>query len=144
VGVGTGTYTILLKGSDTGGRYCLIDMVVPPGGGPPPHRHDFEEMFTVMEGEVELTVRGETVRAAAGASVNVPANAPHSFKNTADRPRAAPVHVHAPGQEEFFLTTGDLVEGRTTPPPPLGPAERAARMTQIRALAPAFRSELLA
>ena len=33
-------------------------MFVPPGGGPPPHRHDFEEMFHVLEGEVEVTFRG--------------------------------------------------------------------------------------
>ncbi len=25
--------------NDTNGRFCLIDMYVPPGGGPPPHRH---------------------------------------------------------------------------------------------------------
>lgn len=40
------TYTILVTGEDTEGRYTLIDMLVPKGGGPPPHRHDFEEMFT--------------------------------------------------------------------------------------------------
>ena len=39
----------------TAGRFCLIDMHVPPGGGPPPHRHDFEETFTVLEGELEVT-----------------------------------------------------------------------------------------
>jgi Cupin domain len=33
---------------------------VPPGGGPPPHRHDFEEMFTLIDGEIEFTFRGET------------------------------------------------------------------------------------
>src|SRR4051794_23707251 len=49
------TYTILLRGDDTAGRYCLIDMHVPPGGGPPPHRHDFEEMFSVLEGEIQVT-----------------------------------------------------------------------------------------
>ena len=48
------TYTILLKGEDTAGLYCLIDMHIPPGGGPPPHRHDFEEMFAVLEGEIEV------------------------------------------------------------------------------------------
>jgi hypothetical protein len=37
-------YTILVSGRRSGGRYALIDMYVPPGGGPPPHRHDFEEM----------------------------------------------------------------------------------------------------
>src|SRR3954462_4857584 len=59
------TYTVLLTGNDTDGRYCLVDMYVPPGGGPGPHRHDFEESFTVLEGEIETIFRGEksTVRA---------------------------------------------------------------------------------
>jgi hypothetical protein len=50
IGLAGDTYTILLTGKDTAGRYCLIDMLVPPGGGPPPHRHDFEEMFTILDG----------------------------------------------------------------------------------------------
>jgi hypothetical protein len=29
------TYTILVTGDDTSGKYTLIDMHVPPGGGPP-------------------------------------------------------------------------------------------------------------
>ena len=28
------TYTIVLTGEDTAGRFCLIDMHIPPGGGP--------------------------------------------------------------------------------------------------------------
>ena len=59
IGLVGDTYTILLSGADTDGRYCLIDMHIPPGGGPPPHRHDFEESFTVLEGEIEATFRGE-------------------------------------------------------------------------------------
>src|SRR6187401_2642126 len=74
------TYTILLTGADTAGRYCLIDMLVPPGGGPPPHRHDFEEMFTILEGEIEFTFRGEPSVVRAGEAVNIPANAPHFFR----------------------------------------------------------------
>lgn len=34
------TYTILLSGAQTAGKYCLIDMNVPYCGGPGPHRHD--------------------------------------------------------------------------------------------------------
>ena len=41
--------------AETAGRYCLIDMLVPDGGGPPPHRHDFEEMFTLLQGELAFT-----------------------------------------------------------------------------------------
>lgn len=35
LGVVGDTYTIVLTGEDTAGRYCLIDMHIPPGGGPP-------------------------------------------------------------------------------------------------------------
>ncbi len=44
-------YTMLLTGADTANKFCLIDMQIPPGGGPVPHRHDFEETFSVLEGE---------------------------------------------------------------------------------------------
>jgi hypothetical protein len=31
IGLVGDTYTILLSGNDTNGRYCLIDMLIPPG-----------------------------------------------------------------------------------------------------------------
>jgi hypothetical protein len=34
IGLVGDTYTILLTGKDTAGRFCLIDMHVPPSGGP--------------------------------------------------------------------------------------------------------------
>jgi mannose-6-phosphate isomerase-like protein (cupin superfamily) len=60
------TYTVLLSGDDTDGHYCLIDMLIPPGGGPGPHRHDFEESFTILEGEIETTFRGKKSRRSRG------------------------------------------------------------------------------
>jgi quercetin dioxygenase-like cupin family protein len=85
-GVVGDTYTILISGEETAGRYTLIDMHVPTGGGPPPHRHDFEEMFSVLDGAVEVTFRSETKTVSAGETFNVPANAPHVFKNTSQQP----------------------------------------------------------
>ena len=38
IGLAGDTYTILLSGKDTNDKYCLIDMHIPPGGGPPPHQ----------------------------------------------------------------------------------------------------------
>jgi quercetin dioxygenase-like cupin family protein len=49
-----------VTGDDSAGKYTLIDMHVPAGGGPPPHRHDFEEMFTVLDGEIELRFRDQS------------------------------------------------------------------------------------
>ncbi len=86
VGMLGGTYTILLKGEDTAGLYCLIDMHIPSGGCPPPHRHDFEEMFAVLEGEIEFTFPGEKSTVRAGETVSIPANAPHAFTNASDQP----------------------------------------------------------
>ena len=143
VSVVGGTYTILVTGADTGGRYSLIDMLVPPGGGPPPHRHDFEEMFTILEGEIELTFRGETHRAGAGSTVNIPANAPHAFRNTSDRPARMLCMCTPAGQEEFFMAVGDIVDSRTAPPPRLSESERAERMQRAKALSAKYRTELL-
>jgi quercetin dioxygenase-like cupin family protein len=143
VSVAGGTYTILVSGNQTAGRYCLIDMLVPSGGGPPPHRHDFEEMFTIVEGEIELTFRGETHQASAGSTVNIPANAPHSFKNKSDKPARLLCMCTPAGQEEFFMSVGDPVGSRTAPPPRLSDAERAERGQRAKALAANYRTELL-
>lgn len=143
VSVAGDTYTILLGGEQTGGRYCLIDMHVPPGGGPPPHRHDFEEMFTVLDGEIELTFRGEKKQAGTGSTVNIPANAHHAFKNVSERPARLLCMCTPPGQEEFFMAIGDRVEGRTASPPTLSREQQAERGQRAKALAPSYRSELI-
>jgi quercetin dioxygenase-like cupin family protein len=143
VSIAGGTYTILVSGEQTAGCYCLIDMLVPPGGGPPPHRHDFEEMFTILDGEIELTFRGEALRAVAGSTVNIPANAPHSFKNKSDKPARLLCMCTPAGQEEFFMAVGDPVDSRTAPPPKLNQAEQAERGQRARALSAKYRTELL-
>jgi quercetin dioxygenase-like cupin family protein len=143
ISVAGGTYTILVSGAQTGGRYCLIDMLVPSAGGPPPHRHDFEEMFTILDGEIELTFRGEVHHAGTGSTVNIPANAPHSFKNISDRPARLLCMCTPAGQEEFFMAVGDPVDSRTAPPPQLSPAERAERIARAKALSARYRTELL-
>jgi quercetin dioxygenase-like cupin family protein len=143
VGLVGDTYTILLTGEQTAGRYTLIDMHVPPGGGPPPHRHDFEEMFTVLDGEVELTFRGERTVARAGETVNVPANAPHAFTNASGQPARLLCLCSPSGQEQFFLEVGQPVATRTEPPPELDEAARAAFIAKSQALAPQYNTELL-
>jgi quercetin dioxygenase-like cupin family protein len=143
IGLVGDTYTILLTGKDTAGRYCLIDMHVPPCGGPAPHRHDFEEMFTILEGEIEVTFRGEKSVVRAGETVNIPANAPHFFQNASERPARMLCMCSPAGQEEFFMKLGVPVASRTAPPPPLDEAGQAAFKAKAEALAPHYRTELL-
>jgi len=143
VAVAGDAYSILVSGAETAGRYCLIDMLVPDGGGPPPHRHDFEEMFTLLEGELELTFRGQTTTVRAGSSVGIPANAPHAFTNATDRPARLLCLCAPAGQEEFFASVGVQVATRTTPPPKLDPAAEVEFIAKVGSLAPRYRTQML-
>lgn len=143
IGIAGDTYTILLTGDDTDGRYCLIDMHIPPGGGPPPHRHDFEESFIMLEGELEATFRGAKLTVRAGETINIPANAPHQFHNVSERPVRLLCLCAPSGQEEFFRQIGVPVATRTTPPPKLDAAAQAAFKAKSEALVPRYRTEML-
>ena len=79
-GPGGETLTILASGKDTVGRFCLLDVNVPLGAGPRPHRHDFEKTFSVLEGEVEVTFRGKKSSIRAGETINIPTNATSRFQ----------------------------------------------------------------
>ena len=138
------TYTILVSGDATDGRYCLIDMLVPDGSGPPPHRHDFEEMFSLLDGELEFTFRGETQTVKAPATVNIPSNAPHAFKNTSGKTVHMLCMCTPAGQEEFFMSVGVEVASRDAAPPEISKEEQATKGKLAQELAPKYRTEMLA
>ena len=137
------TYTILVSGAQTAGRYCLIDMLVPDGSGPPPHRHDFEEMFTLLEGELEFTFRGNKTVVTAGETVNIPANAPHVFKNKSGKTVRMLCMCTPAGQEELFLAVGFPIDSRTSPAPKPTPEELAEKGKLLAALLPKYRTEMV-
>jgi quercetin dioxygenase-like cupin family protein len=143
LGIVGDTYTILLGGADTDGRYCLIDMLIPPAGGPPPHRHDFEESFTMLEGEIEATFRGKKSVVRTGETVHIPANAPHSFTNASQEPARLLCICSPAGQEEFFLAVGVPVATRTTPAPKPDQAAETAMKAKVAALLPKFRTQMV-
>jgi quercetin dioxygenase-like cupin family protein len=143
IGLVGDTYTVLLAGKDTAGRFCLIDMHIPPGGGPPPHRHDFEESFILLDGEIEATFRGVTSVVKAGETIHIPANAPHQFRNVSDRPVRLLCICSPAGQENFFAEVGVPVATRTTPPPKLDRDAQAEFKAKTEALVPKYRTEML-
>jgi uncharacterized cupin superfamily protein len=99
-------------------------------------------MFSVIEGEIEVTFRGKKTVIRAGETINIPANAHHQFQTKSGQPARLLCLCSPAGQEEFFKEIGVPVAARTTPPPPLEEAE-AAFVAKVRALAPKYRTELL-
>src|SRR5271156_6868978 len=143
IGLVGDTYTITVTGEQTAGRFCVIDMHIPQGGGPPPHRHDFEETFILLAGEIEAIFRGRKLTVREGETVNIPANAPHQFHNASGAPVRMLCICSPAGQEKFFLEVGVPVATRSTPPPKLSEKEQAAFIEKVKTLAPKYRTELL-
>jgi quercetin dioxygenase-like cupin family protein len=137
------TYTILVSSADTGGRYTLIDMLIPDGGGPPPHRHDFDEMFHVLDGAIEVTLRGETSTVTAGQTANVPANAPHAFHNGSGQTVRLLCLASPGGLDEYFAEFGDPVAGRTAPAPRLDEGAMGERMARAKAAAARYGVDMM-
>ncbi len=142
VSVGGNTYRILIRGSQTGGTYTTIEMLVPPGGGPGPHTHPaWQESFFVMEGEVEFKSEEGTYIASEGSLVNIPKGGlVHCFKNKSDRLARLLCTVVPAGMDDFFMEFGTPVAvGQFLPPPPMTPELKA----KMHAIAEKYGQQLL-
>lgn len=122
ISVGGGTYRVIISGRETGGEYAVIDMLVPPNGGPGPHAHPgVQESFYVVAGEVEFKTAQGTYLARAGSFVNIPKGGMvHFFKNKSDSLAHLLCTVMPAGMEDFFLEIGRPVAfGEFLPPAPM-------------------------
>jgi mannose-6-phosphate isomerase-like protein (cupin superfamily) len=72
----------------------------PPGSGPKLHKHPYEEVFVVQEGEATFTAGDDVIEARGGQIVVVPAGVPHRFVNSGTG-RLRQVDIHASKQ---FIT----------------------------------------
>ena len=81
-------------------RVSFIVVDAPPGSGPKLHRHPYEEVFVVQEGEATFTAGDEVIEAHGGQVVVVPAGVPHKFVNSGSGPLRQ-VDIHA---SERFIT----------------------------------------
>ncbi|MDQ2718766.1 MAG: cupin domain-containing protein [Bacteroidota bacterium] len=116
------SYRVVISGKETEGAYAVIEMLVPPGGGPGPHSHEaFEETFHVLDGEVEIKTEDGTFTAAKGSFATIPTGGlAHFFKNKTDKVARLWCVVVPAGLEDFFAEVGKPVPfGTFVPPPPI-------------------------
>lgn len=109
------TYRIVVAGEQTEGAYAIIDMLVPPGGGPGPHAHaQIQEAFYVIEGEVVVRSETQTYTAKKGAFVDIPrGGAIHSFTNESQAVAHLLCVVVPAGLEKLFEEIGQPVAAGT-------------------------------
>lgn len=74
-------------GADNGDVNISVFLLsAPPGAGPGPHRHPYDEVQFVREGRGLWTVNGQTFEGKAGDIFVVKAGEIHSFKAIGDTP----------------------------------------------------------
>ena len=118
------TYRIVIDGEKTNGKYSLVDMLIPKGGGPGPHSHkDTQEAFYVIEGEIEVTTKEGTHTAKAGDYVNIPAaDIAHKFTNKKEETAHILCMLTPAGMEKMFAELGTPVApGEFLPKPEMTP-----------------------
>jgi quercetin dioxygenase-like cupin family protein len=127
------SYRILISGKQTGGNYAVIDMLVPPGGGPGPHAHkDMQEMFYVVEGEIEFKMEGGKYNAKKGSFVNIPLGGKvHCFKNTTGNIAHLLCTVVPAGLDDFFQEIGKPIETGAFLPPRILSIEEMNKLKSI-------------
>jgi quercetin dioxygenase-like cupin family protein len=124
-------HTLLLTGEQTAGAYAVVEVFVPPGGGPPAHVHSREdEAFLVVEGEFEFVVGGERVRLTAGGFVFGPRGVPHAFKCVGPTAGRMIITALPAGVERAIAAIGTRLPGREAAPIPPTPEhlDRAAQL----------------
>lgn len=113
-------YRVVATTAETAGFFFAVEVIVSPGGGPPPHVHTHEdEAFYVLEGELEFWIAGKRELVRAGEAAFGPRNVPHRFRNSTARPVRMLVHVFPGKSGRFFSEVAcPLPSGGAPIPPP--------------------------
>lgn len=127
----TDVTTIKASAGETSGKLLVIEVTVPPGGGPPVHhRHAYSEVFLFQEGEFEVSTLDEDYnpngfRVGAGDTVSVPSMVWHNFENVGET-RGRFIAVHSPAvMEDFMREIGRQIDDPHDPSAPEGPPSEA-------------------
>lgn len=139
----TDLITIKVSAKDTANQYSVIEEIVPPVGGPPPHRHAEIEIFYVLEGTFEFIVEDilSPVKVDAGGVVHVPAHIVHTFRNAGNSAGKLLVTILPGNFEYFFHAMGTPVGDSTIKDMNLPPDLTAIDMASVLAKAPTYRLE---
>ena len=110
-------WTMLANAADTGGRWSMMEQLLPMGSGPPPHKHLWsDETFYILDGTITFLLENEIRTATKGAFINVARNTCHGFRVDSDTARFLNGYTPA-SMEALVAELGRRTEQRMLPPP---------------------------
>jgi mannose-6-phosphate isomerase-like protein (cupin superfamily) len=105
----TSSIEIVIPSHASNNTLCVFIETAPPGGGPPPHRHDREdEVFTVLEGEFEFYTDGVWSPFSVDETRLSLRGNYHAFRNVGSTPGRMMLMTNGGGIDEYFTHISDL------------------------------------
>lgn len=102
--------TMLCEARETGGAWSLFEEEVPLGMGPPPHRHDWDEAYYILDGDVDFLVDGQSVRSSKGDFNYLPRGTVHGFKGASDESARVLIFAAPAHGSEFFHELNEQIQ----------------------------------
>jgi mannose-6-phosphate isomerase-like protein (cupin superfamily) len=94
---------VLLRSEESGGVVSVVDNTVPANWpGPFLHKHDFDEAFYVLEGELVFQVEDVVITKRAGELAFAPRGVAHTLANHSDAPARYVLVCTPAGFERYF------------------------------------------
>ena len=116
--------TFKATGKDTGEAFALVEVVGLPGSEPPPHiHHRVDEVYCLLEGELEVLNGDRTFTANAGSVFHIPKGTLHAWRNVTTKPARTLLFIAPAGFEGFFEEAGVPGSDLSFPPPPPTPED---------------------
>jgi mannose-6-phosphate isomerase-like protein (cupin superfamily) len=113
-----GLMNIKLGSEHTGGKFSLIEELIPVGTATPYHiHHNEDEVFYVLEGEAEFVLDGRLIRADTGMLLLLPRNIPHGFRIVGEQPARLLNMLYPANFEQLFIKVGEPAASLELPPP---------------------------
>ena len=114
-------WTMLADRNDTGGRWSMMEQLLPKGSGPGPHKHTWsDETFYMLDGEITLLVGDETRTARKGDFIMVPRDTRHAFRVDSETARFLNGYTPA-SMKALVIERGVPTTERVLPPKGMGP-----------------------
>jgi quercetin dioxygenase-like cupin family protein len=120
---------VLARGEESSGRVGIVESVMLPGAaGPPLHKHDFDEAFYVLDGQVTFHLGGELVTVGAGGHAFAPGGEPHTLANRGAEPARFLIVFTPAGFEREFARR---IARRDGVDPPAWALQKIPCVTQV-------------
>ena len=98
-----------IKSGATNSAFSVMEFVTPPGKGVALHVHEREdELVYLLEGEIEVTLGNQKMKAVPGVMALLPRGIPHGFTNIGNKPSRL-LDTIFPGQfDNYFVELAAL------------------------------------